>query len=34
MLIKTVTTLDNLISGDYESIIILAEYFISPRISS
>lgn len=34
MLTKTVATLDSLISGDYESIIILADYFISPRISS
>lgn len=33
MLIKTVTTLDNLISGGYESITILAQYFMSPRIS-
>lgn len=32
MLMKTVTTLNNLIS-DYKSIIILAEYFILPRIS-
>lgn len=33
MLIKPITTLDNLINGDYESIIILAEYFTSARIS-
>jgi hypothetical protein len=29
MLIKTVTTQDNLISRDYETITFLAEYFIS-----